>query len=349
MAFHYTVRWAPPADSDAHLAPGALFANVEPLYYGWVGVELFFVISGFVILMTLENTSNGRDFVVRRFARIWPALIVATLITSAVVMAVGPADWRVNAYDVIDSIVLVGPDIVQWVLHYDVRYVDGAYWSLWVEVRFYVLAVLVYYATRGRFLAAWIGFQVVAFATALLSPGAVFNALFFPKHLPYFTLGMCLYKLRGGEERKLAWLGVVIAAGAIMGGALSGSFDSGVPGVAIENERLALAGINLGIFVLLWLFLIDSRVIGVLASRPAVRLGQASYSLYLLHQNLGVTVIRVGIGMGIPYLAMLPITVALVIGLALLMLDLVEKPGKRAIIAALSSRPMKPVSGREAK
>ena len=153
MAFHYTVRWAPPADPDGHLAAGAMFADVWPLYFGWAGVEFFFVISGFVILMTLENTCSAREFIVRRFARIWPALIVATVITTAVVLVIGPSDWRASPYDFLDSILLVGPDVVARVFHYQVKYVDGAYWSLWVEVRFYLLALLAYYATRGRFLA----------------------------------------------------------------------------------------------------------------------------------------------------------------------------------------------------
>jgi peptidoglycan/LPS O-acetylase OafA/YrhL len=335
MAFHYTVRWAPPLDPAGHLAAGAMFAGVWPLSFGWAGVEFFFVISGFVILMTLENTGSARAFLVRRFARIWPALIVATVITAAVVLAAGPADWRVNAYDLVDSIVLVGPNVVARVLHYQVKYVDGAYWSLWVEVRFYLLAVVVYYATRGWFLAFWLGLQAIAFAIWLLWPTEIADLLLFPNFLPYFTLGICIYKLYGGVERGLASAGAVIAASAILFNALSGNFDYGAQDVGLAGERLTFAGINLLILALFWLFLIDARIVSVLASRPAVRLGQASYSLYLLHQHLGVTIIRLGIGVGIPYLAMLPVTVALVIGLALLMFDFVETPAKRAIVAAL--------------
>ena len=342
MAFHYTVRWAPPADPDAHLASGALFADVWPLYFGWAGVELFFVISGFVIFLTLENTTSARDFIVRRFARIWPALIVATVITASVVLAIGPADWRVNAYDFVDSILLVGPNVIARVLHFQVKYVDGAYWSLWVEVRFYVLAVAMYYATRGKFLAFWTGLQLGAFALSLVWPGELLDLFLFPRFLPYFTLGICIYKLYSGAERRVALLGAGIAAGVILFNALSGQFDNAPLGSAIEGERLKFAAINLAIFALFWLFLTDSRITSVLASRPVVRLGQASYSLYLLHQNLGVTIIRVGIGLGLPYLAMLPITISLIVGLAILMFDFVETPAKRAIVSALSASTLGP-------
>lgn len=347
MAFHYTVRWAPPADPNGHLAAGAMFADIWPLYFGWAGVEFFFVISGFVILMTLENTCSARDFIVRRFARIWPALIVATVITTAVVLAVGPADWGASTYDVVDSILLVGPDVVARVLHYQVKYVDGAYWSLWVEVRFYVAALLLYYATRGRFLAFWIGLQVTVFAISLRWRAEILDVFLFPKFLPYFTLGICMYKLYGGVERRLAWFGAAVAAGAALFGAFAGDFDMGLPGVAIAGERLTFAGINLAMFALFGLFLIESRVVHLLASRPAVRLGQASYSLYLLHQCLGVTIIRVGIGLGLPYLAMLVFTVAVMIGLALAMYDFVETPAKRAIVRALGPPPVQPVPRRE--
>src|SRR5205085_572899 len=80
MSYHYTVRWAAPHDPTPHLAPGAMF-NGTALQYGWIGVEFFFAISGFVILMTLERCHSMADFFVRRVARLWPALFVAATLS----------------------------------------------------------------------------------------------------------------------------------------------------------------------------------------------------------------------------------------------------------------------------
>src|SRR5688572_13967921 len=49
--------------------------------YGYLGVHLFFLISGFVILMTLEKTKSSADFFVSRFSRLYPAYWTAIILT----------------------------------------------------------------------------------------------------------------------------------------------------------------------------------------------------------------------------------------------------------------------------
>ena len=54
-----------------------------PLRFGWVGVQLFFLISGFVIFMTLEQCQSLRQFAAKRWLRLFPAMLVASLIILA--------------------------------------------------------------------------------------------------------------------------------------------------------------------------------------------------------------------------------------------------------------------------
>ena len=99
MAFHYTMRWTPPqAREDLYPYHGAF--NHLPILgpmldYGWAGVELFFVVSGFVICMTLERSSGLWDFFRRRLARLWPAMLVCASITMLVAQF-GPDQWKVG-------------------------------------------------------------------------------------------------------------------------------------------------------------------------------------------------------------------------------------------------------------
>ena len=77
MLFHYTVRWfeqpGPPQSP-----------------FGEYAVHLFFMISGFVIFMTLRNTRTGADFVVSRFSRLYPAYWAAVLVTASVMTFIPP-------------------------------------------------------------------------------------------------------------------------------------------------------------------------------------------------------------------------------------------------------------------
>ncbi|MCJ2180018.1 acyltransferase family protein [Novosphingobium album (ex Hu et al. 2023)] len=93
---------------------------------GWVGVQIFFVISGFVILMSAQNKSAS-DFLIGRVTRIAPGLWFFTALSAVIVLAcdvLPPGDLSVRF---LRSVVLfpVGP------------WVDGAVWTLVAEAVFY--------------------------------------------------------------------------------------------------------------------------------------------------------------------------------------------------------------------
>jgi len=61
--------------TDAALLPyGDRYSHIPVLSSGWMGVELFFLISGFVIFMTIERCSGFCDFMLRRWLRLFPAM-----------------------------------------------------------------------------------------------------------------------------------------------------------------------------------------------------------------------------------------------------------------------------------
>ena len=81
MLFHYTTRY------------DQLFVQQQSLGFdvpwGYPGVNLFFMISGFAIFMTLDKTRRPMDFVVSRFSRLFPSYWSAVLLTFFVVSACG--------------------------------------------------------------------------------------------------------------------------------------------------------------------------------------------------------------------------------------------------------------------
>lgn len=351
LAYHYTVRWAAPKDPSQHLASGAIFNWLTPLHCGFLGVEFFFMISGFVIFMTLERCRNLGDFAIRRFARLWPALVLAATLTTAVVFCLGPDDWAPSRTDYLTSVALIDPGITSQLLHgQPIKWVDGVYWSLLIEVCFYVWASLIYLMVRKRFVIAWVALFVAVVVGQILShwqPPSLFAAshltlpvhwliiffgswlapyLFVP-HLPFLTIGICSYEIwSNGKYRKTAIGGIIFSVALVFLWVVTKGY------VYAETDTTAAGTITVAMFGLFILFAFEHPIIGVLEVRPLVALGQASYSLYLLHQYIGIAVMRRALDFGIPYLVILPITVSAIVWSSLIVFRFVELPAKAWIL-----------------
>jgi peptidoglycan/LPS O-acetylase OafA/YrhL len=128
--FHWSFRGAAADDRSTFSYPPLWPAS----QYGYLGVELFFMISGFVILMTASSGSLKR-FVASRVARLYPAFWACCTITVVVVWL-----WGQPAAAVTLGQYLVNLTMLSDFVH--VPSVDGAYWSLFVEIRFYAWVAL---------------------------------------------------------------------------------------------------------------------------------------------------------------------------------------------------------------
>ncbi|MEU4682416.1 acyltransferase family protein [Streptomyces xinghaiensis] len=200
--YHYGGR-----DGDIGRAWGTSPADQFPtasqgFAYGSLGVQIFFVISGFVICMSGWGRPL-RSFFASRVARLYPAYWVAVVLVTLVFAlpwvaydAVSPSDALVN------MTMLQEPVGAERVL--------GVDWTLWVELRFYVLFalfVVVPGASRGRvlvFCAAW----TLAAAMAEASGEPLPSVVLMPEHSAFFIGGIGLFLLHRDRRDAVAW-GVV--------------------------------------------------------------------------------------------------------------------------------------------
>lgn len=259
--------------------------------YGYLGVELFFMISGFVVLMTAAASARLRDFCVSRIVRLYPAFWACCTITYAATVAFAPPQY--SAFDQY----LFNMTMVSGLLR--IPPIDGAYWSLLVEIRFYALIAVVLATGRiyqaQRCLVLWllacIALEILAMLPINWIPALALHYLrsvLITNYATYFIAGATCFLIweKGASLNRLA---VLLAAWGLA------IFQSGaiLRKVVEENYKTTLnssiVASILTIFFLVML-LIALRRTGSIANYRWPLAGAISYPLYLLHQNIGYLV-----------------------------------------------------------
>lgn len=121
---------------------GALLdTGQRPMAGGYVGVDLFFVLSGFLITtLLLERHEDGERglgaFYRRRALRLVPAVVGMLLVSGAIIVALSPSQWRATVYSSVTTLLYVG----NWAqIHGGFSAYLGQVWSLAIEEQFYLV------------------------------------------------------------------------------------------------------------------------------------------------------------------------------------------------------------------
>lgn len=257
VLFHYSVilpRFIP----DAATIP-------VKFTYGFYGVHLFFVVSGFVILMTLER-SNVRQFVISRLARLYPAYWLACLLTFGILTAFQPFPYAIGFGEFLVNLTML-QDFVK------VPPIDGVYWSLSYELGFYAFMFALFGLRLQRF-AAVLPFYMIAGAVlfhfaARHIPHPLHLLLMVNQYSHLFGCGLALYLLRTRGSSWLHWSAVAVTP---------------LVQMLYDDMTGLVAG---GIIAALMSAACLPRLDAPRAARPLLWLGSISYALYLVHQMLG--------------------------------------------------------------
>lgn len=203
--YHYAGKNGPVAEAWGQ-SPGLKFPTLSSFAtYGSLGVQLFFVISGFVICMSSWGRSPG-DFFRSRVARLYPAYWAAIVVVTAaaVLLPVVVRPLPLNEL-LVNFTMLQQPMGVDRVL--------GVCWTLWVEMRFYLLfAVFVVWrgVTYRRVVVFCIGW-IFASVFARVAQSPLTDVLVMRDHAPYFIGGLALYLIHRYGSDLLLW-GIVLTS-----------------------------------------------------------------------------------------------------------------------------------------
>lgn len=312
VLFHYTHRFHA-------LNPSYPGHHSFAITYGHCGVELFFMISGFVIYMTLAKTNSAWEFAKLRFSRLYPGFwcgVALTLIVCGTLRA-PYANYAPSAVDVAINLTMLQRIVP------GCQPVDGAYWSLTVEVMFYGLICALrfspIFATPRKCVAF---FLVAAVCVNTLETSAfhtnpitkILQHIFLYPYTPYFCIGMAAYSnfVEGAANRKKNIAAILASLITIL--LLRTATDAAVS-LALTAAFLAAAHSQLPI----------------LRTRPFTWLGAISYSLYVVHQNIGYSLMDWLATVGTPFWAAVCAAVSLAITIATAVTLLVERPAQSAL------------------
>lgn len=306
VLFHFTTRFTElyPADS----APSVSFP------YGYLGVNLFFIISGFVIFMTLEKTRHPMDFVVSRFSRLFPTYWAAVAITFATVSLFGLPGKEVTLLQAAGNLLMVHG--LLWIPH-----VDGVYWTLEIEMLFYAWMLLLHSAGRMSRIhwALWslLALRLIYHLAAVwggIELSWTLSRLLILSYIAWFALGISVYLIvrpRGSQSIQ-AWITAVAASLCI---------------TIVDGPPLGALAVGLA-----WAVWAAAAGRAAALSHPVlVFLGTISYPLYLIHENIGWIIERSLLAAGWSFdLAALATLIAIVI-VAWLLSAVIEKPALTTI------------------
>jgi peptidoglycan/LPS O-acetylase OafA/YrhL len=306
-------RYRPDVDGLRALAvvPVVLFhGDISALEGGFVGVDIFFVISGFLICSLIGAELARGDFSIVRFyerrcRRILPALFAMFAVTTAIGMVVlMPPDMASFGASLLSSLLFVS-NMYFWKTS---GYFDGAAefkpllhtWSLSVEEQFYLVMPYVLMASsaflRKRYLVVLVPLALMSFVVSIWAVPRTPSAAFYVLPTRFWEillggvigLGVSTGPARRWLREALAGLGLL----AIVGAVVSYSEFTPFPGLA---ALLPCGGAALIIYAGVGGASTVGRLLGL---RPVVFVGKISYSLYLWHWPL-LALYRYDVGRGL--------------------------------------------------
>jgi peptidoglycan/LPS O-acetylase OafA/YrhL len=245
---------------------------------GHMGVHLFFMVSGFVILMTAEG-ATVRSFIASRVSRLYPAFWVGVLLTAAVAWWSGSDAFAVTPVQVLVNLTMVP----QWV---QVEFVDGAYWSLAVELQFYLLVIALLHFGQMRQVDWWIAAWLLVSSINAVRRMYPLEFWLDARWAPLFAAGMLFYRIsrkgwNGQRYLLLLW-------------AFSLTLWYGWSGAVASTLGREAAGLGFPLQVVVCLTLFHVVFLAIISGRWTMRasplvywFGALTYPVYLLHQNIG--------------------------------------------------------------
>lgn len=282
VIYHFTAR-------RYELLPYGYLVKGPPWNLGWVGVNLFFIISGYVVSHTLRKSNNAKDFILKRVTRIYPTLwlILPVVFLGQYFIPYSIFKDRSSLANLLGSMTLIPPSVLNLPNIISFDWLTLVLWSLKVEMIFYILCYILFkffpykkivsYSVLICTLTSMLLIITLNINSNYTNPiEVVLKGLGFD-YLPWFVLGMLFYEQKVHKENKHAII-VLFSAFALA--------------ISVGKSNFSLDQIAEFAVLVLFVFVVFRKENSKLIKAKIFQvLGFSSYEMYLIHQGLGIPIL----------------------------------------------------------
>lgn len=268
VLYHYTARGV----------DGGFPQLAQWTQFGYLGVPLFFMISGFVIANSADRRT-ATEFLISRAARLYPAFWIGLVFTCFVVFLLGGK---------VIPVTQVSANATMFNDYLGIANVDGVYWTLQAEIKFYACVfLLMLVGAFNRYhiwLPIWVSITLLYIITGQPSLMSWFIS---PSYSPFFISGACFYLMRENPKSNVVLISLALSFAMCVYQATQ-QVSSFIPVAAAFD--MGVAALLVVIFHLLFLLLSMDRLTLQYRSLYII-LGGITYPLYLIHNRAGKLII----------------------------------------------------------
>lgn len=253
---------------------------------GTTGVDLFFIISGFVIFMSLQKISGSREFIANRLARLYPTYWAAVTFTFLLIVIV-----NIAYHKVFDTVFLWEylANLTMFQFYMNIADLDSPYWTLLIEMLFYIVMLVLY---RFRLLSYINAIGLFVSISTVIAANLFYEDFFrgvmhyfqLLEFLPLFLMGINFYKIYTSKNKGYAQyiIPVIYLICQIFLFKYAGRSKH-----FIHNQEYA-AMLTL-YFIFFTAFVNDG--LDFIVNKYTLFLGRISYAVYVVHQYVSLNVI----------------------------------------------------------
>ncbi|MDD9174940.1 acyltransferase [Aliivibrio sp. S2TY2] len=292
---------------------------LAPFQYGYFGVEIFFMISGFVILMSAEGASTW-SFFTSRVTRIYPALWICASITAISALLIVNDKYEVSIAQYLANLTLLHRQFSQ-------SHLDGVYWTLTIELRFYLLIGVFIWLKKLDKLPVFLNLWLLVCAFSLATKENPSKLLYWGS---YFIAGAYFYYIHkhGLALKRILPLSIALCC------SLYQAYDY-TKGDLSQTTAMAIIFVAYCLFAVI-IFYTSSWQPNPMFAKITVIGGAMTYPLYLVHQNAGIVLFNL-LPDWVSPLAKIGMVCVIMLLLAFIIAHYLEKPLSKKVKQGLVS------------
>lgn len=252
---------------------------------GVTGVDLFFIISGFVIFMSIQKVASGTEFAVNRFTRLYPTYWACATITY-IAQLIGN-QWFHHTND--PGLVHYLVNLTMFQHYFKVGDLDGPYWTMILEMVFYICMFfllvfkqvkhILWYGLGLLFIIALYCMWLEKYYPAINWDFVYWFHLF--THFPLFLAGIIFYRIIH-QQGQWYFNYALLALCFMVQSNLFDNFPKAADFISHQEYMMVL-----GIYFLLFILFVNHKL-GFMVSKPTLFFGKISFALYLIHQFISI-------------------------------------------------------------